>query len=122
MEKDKHKVYGIPVKDYWHKAETEMVKGMQAVLKNAEDLDQETAAVYITEYCNRVQTQAFDDAGKLLNDVKWYMSRNSNTMKNGRNPETHEIIDELTEIDPMKVDLDASVYGIIPETPEPTRE
>ena len=99
-----------------------MVKGMQAVLKNAEDLDQETAAVYITEYCNRVQTQAFDDAGKLLNDVKWYMSRNSNTMKNGRNPETHEIIDELTEIDPMKVDLDASVYGIIPETPEPTRE
>ena len=122
VEKDKHKVYGIPVKDYWHKAEAEMVKGMQAVLKNAEDLDQETAAVYITEYCNRVQTQAFDDAGKLLNDVKWYMSRNSNTMKNGRNPETHEIIDELTEIDPMKVDLDASVYGIIPETPEPTRE
>ena len=30
-----------------------------------------------------------DEAGALLNDVRWYMSRNSNTMKNGRNPETH---------------------------------
>ena len=47
------------------------------------------------------------------------MSRNSNTMKNGRNPETHEIIDELKEIDPMEVKLDASVYGVIPQTPEP---
>ncbi len=34
------------------------------------------------------------------------------------NPETHEILDELKVIDPMKVDLDASGYGIIPETPE----
>ncbi len=83
---------------------------------------QETAGMYITEYCNRVQTQAFDDAGALLNDVRWYMSRNSNTLKNGRNPETHEILDELKEIDPMEVKLDASVYGVIPQAPEPIQE
>ena len=63
-----------------------------------------------------------DEAGALLNDVRWYMSRNSNTMKNGRNPETHEIIDELKEIDPMEVKLDASVYGVIPQAPEPIQE
>ena len=63
-----------------------------------------------------------DEAGALLNDVRWYMSRNSNTMKNGRNPETHEILDELKEIDPMEVKLDASVYGVIPQTPEPIQE
>ncbi len=95
-----------------------MVKGMRTVLGNAESLDQETASQYITDYCNMVQAQAFDDAGELLNDVIWYMSYNSNTMKNGRNPETHEILDELRVIDPMKVDLDASGYGIIPEIPE----
>lgn len=122
VEKDKYKVYGIPVRDYWHKAESEMVKGMQTVLSNAKGLDQEAAGMYITEYCNRVQTQAFDDAGALLNDVRWYMSRNSNTMKNGRNPETHEILDELKEIDPMEVKLDASVYGVIPQTPDTIQE
>ena len=63
-----------------------------------------------------------DEAGALLNDVRWYMSRNSNTMKNGRNPETHEILDELKEIDPMEVKLDASVYGVIPQAPEPIQE
>ena len=63
-----------------------------------------------------------DEAGALLNDVRWYMSRNSNTMKNGRNPETHEILDELNEIDPMEVKLDASVYGVIPQAPEPIQE
>ena len=63
-----------------------------------------------------------DEAGALLNDVRWYMSRNSNTMNNGRNPETHEILDELKEIDPMEVKLDASVYGVIPQAPEPIQE
>ena len=42
-----------------------------------------------------MQEQAFADAGQLLNDVRWYHSQNSNTMKNGRNPETHEVLDEL---------------------------
>lgn len=119
--KNTYEIYGIPVRDYWHEAETEMVKGMQTVLTGAGDLDPETAARYITEYCNQVQTQAFNDAGELLNDVRWYMSHNSNTMKNGRNPETHEIIDELRKVDPMKLDLDASAYGMIPEVPEPAQ-
>ena len=50
------------------------------------------------------------------------MSSNSNTMKNGRNPETGEIIDELKEIDPLVVNLDSSVYKGVPEIPEPKKE
>ncbi len=118
VEKNTYKTYGIPVRDYWHEAETEIVKGMQAVLNNARELDREAAGLYITEYCSRVQAQAYEDAGDLLNGVRWYMSHNSNTLKNGRNPETHEILDELKEIDPMEVNLDASVYGVLPELPE----
>ncbi len=112
VEKDAYKIYGEPVRAYWHKAETLMAKNMQAVLKAAEsETNTKTAKQYITDYCNSVQEQAFDDAGQLLNDVRWYMSQNSNTMKNGRNPETHEVIDELKEIDPLTVKLDASSYG-----------
>ncbi len=116
VEKDAYKIYGEPVRAYWHQAETLMTESMQTVLKNAASLEDGAAAKrYITEYCNSVQTQAFDDAGQLLNDVRWYMSKNSNTMKNGRNPETHEVIDELKQVDPMAVTLDASAYGKLPE-------
>ena len=72
--------------------------------------DREAAARYITDYCNAVQEQAFLDAGQLLNDVRWYMSKNSNTMKNGRNPETHEVLDELKPIDPLTIRLNPAVY------------
>lgn len=48
------------------------------------------------------------------NDVRWYRSHNSNTMKNGRKPETHEVIDELKRVDPLTVTLDPSVYDYVP--------
>ncbi len=119
VEKDAYKIYGEPVRAYWHQAELLMTESMQSVLKEAASLSDTAAAKqYITDYCNSVQEQAFDDAGQLLNDVRWYMSKNSNTMKNGRNPETHEVIDEIKQIDPLNVTLDASSYGNLPEIPK----
>ena len=117
VEQNAYKIYGQPVRTYWHEAEAGMTAGMNTVLKNASGMDHETAARYLTDYCNAMQNQAFSDAGQLLNDVRWYMSKNSNTMKNGRNPETNEVIDELKEIDPLIVRLDAGAYRTIPETP-----
>ena len=110
-----YKTCGEPVRAYWHEAEEDMTSGMAAVLENAATLDDEDAArSYITDYCNAMQEQAFSDAGSLLNSVRWYMSKNSNTMKNGRNPETGEVLDELKEVAPLEVTLDASAYGEIP--------
>lgn len=123
VEKSAYKIYGQPVRAYWHEAELYMTESMKQVLTNASTIeDKETAYQYITDYCNKMQNQAFDDAGQLLNQVRWYMSSNSNTMKNGRNPETGEIIDELKEIDPLVVNLDSSVYKGVPEIPEPKKE
>ena len=112
-----YKTYGLPVRAYWHEAETAMTKGVATVLENAASMESAQAKQYITEYCNRVQQQAFDDAGELLNDVKLYMSSNSNTMKNGRNPETGEILDVNRVLEPLDVSLDSSAYYAIPDIP-----
>ena len=112
VEKNAYAIYGQPVRAYWYAAETEMIGAMRTVMQNAASMP--NPKQYITDYCNAVQTRAFEDAGQLLNNVRWYMSKNCNTMKNGRNPETHEVIDELKPIDPLKVELDASAYGVIP--------
>ena len=112
VEKSAYRTYGEPVRAYWHAAETAMIKAMGAVMQNAASIP--NPKQYITDYCNAVQNKAFADAGQMLNDVRWYMNMNSNTMKNGRNPETHEVIDELKPIDPLKVTLDTSAYGVIP--------
>ena len=119
VEKDACQVYGQPVRAYWREAESIMAEGMKEVLETAAGLDsREASAAYITDYCNRMQTQAFEDAGVLLNDVIWYMSQNSNTMKNGRDPETGAILDELRVLDPLKVTLDAGNYRYTPAIPE----
>ena len=34
-------------------------------------------------------------------------------MKNGRNPETHDVLDERKVIPPMKIGLDANVWQAI---------
>jgi len=116
VEASAYQIYGVPVRNYWHEAETGMIRGMGEVLRMASEMsDEADRAQFITDYCNRMQEQAFLDAGELLNDVKWYMSKNSNTMKHGTNPETHEVLDELRSVDPLAVDLDPSVYQHIPE-------
>ena len=50
----------------------------------------------------------------LLNGVMWYMAKNSNTLKNDRDPKTHEVLDTLRVIPPMEVTLDSSAYGVVP--------
>ena len=115
VDSSNYKVYGLPVREYWHQAELNMTSTLSQVLKTASKMSDSDAKEYITSYCNLAQQQAFDDAGALLNDVILYMSQNSNTMKNGRNPETGEAYDDVKEIEPLKVSLDASKYNTIPD-------
>ena len=119
VEKNAYKIYGEPVRAYWHEAETGMIRGMREFLYLASQTDfAETGYQIVTDYCNKMQEQAFADAGTLLNEVRWYMSKNSNTMKNGRNPETHDVIDELKPVEPLKISIDGSVYQTLPERTE----
>ena len=117
VEKTSRDTYGVPVRQYWRQAETDMIAGMSAVLSGAREANPETAATYITDYCCALQEQAFADAQALLNDVMWAMAKNSNTMKNGRNPETHEVLDELKPVPPMTVTLDGAAYAAVPPLP-----
>ena len=110
VEKNAQQAYGLPVRQYWHQAETDMIAGMASLLGSAASEDPESAAKRITAYCCSLQEQAFSDAQSLLNDVRWNMAKNSNTLRNGINPETHEILDELKTIQPIKVSPDVSVY------------
>ena len=57
----------------------------------------------------------FKDAKVMLNEVRWAMSANSNTMKMGMNPETHEIYKTERVLDPIRVELDVSPYGGLAE-------
>ena len=108
------RVYGAPVHAYWKEAETNMIEAMAQVLSQAAEADRDTAEALVTAYCTQVQEQAFSDAKSLFNDVLWYQSKNSNTMKFGINPETHEVLDSPRVYDPLTVSLDASVYAEIP--------
>ena len=116
VEPSNYQTYGKPVRDYWAKAEQGMFAGMpQALAKASQQRDIKAISAYLTDYCNTMQNQAFSDAKALLNDVMWTQSENSNTMKLGRNPETHEILDTERVLPPMEVDLDASVYAEVPD-------
>ena len=112
VERSDYKVYGEPVRAYWQEAETRMAEAADQVLRDAAAMtDREAACLYITDWCVAMQEKAFSDAGELLNAVRWYKSQNSNTMKNGRNPETHEVLDELKEVPPLTVTLDPAAYS-----------
>ena len=115
VEKDEYKVYGAPVRSYWEKAEESMTERMEDVLAEAAKMEPAEAAAYIESYCTSVQDKSFSDMRKLYNDVIWYHGENGNTLKNGKNPETDEVYDELRPIDPMKVDLDATAYSEAPK-------
>ena len=95
--------YGAPVRDFWRQAEADMIDGMQKVLNEGTDAE-------IEEYCRRVQQQAFEDGKVLLNQVNWTMGANANTMKNGRDPETGEVLDTLIELPPMEVEPVGDAY------------
>lgn len=61
--------------------------------------------------CAGLQEKAFEDAKELLNQVRWTMSFNSNTMKLGKNPETGEYLTTERVLSPVTVTLDGSAYG-----------
>ena len=119
------KEYLAPVRAYWHEAELRMTESMAGIMSSLPD-DGEKAARILTDCCCDLQEKAFEDAGKLLNDVRWYVSRNSNSLKNGRNPETHEVLDELKPITPLSVTLNPAAYTFLPfadvAADDPSRE
>jgi hypothetical protein len=115
VEKADAPIYGLPVRAYWHQAETGMTAGIAEVLQAAAAMeDREAARQLITHFCNTLQEQAFSDAGKLLNAVRFYKSQNSNTMKNSRNPDTSEVLDELKSVRPLELSLDPEAYFRVP--------
>ena len=112
---DNYKIYGKPVQEYWYKAESNMFTGMSKVLAQAAKMKNNDArAIYITSYCNDMQTQSFEDGKLILNDVVWTQNENSNTFKIERNPETHQMTGKQVVIPPMEVKLNASEYKNVP--------
>lgn len=113
-----YKVYGEPVQDYWQEAESNMFDGMSKVLAQAAKIkDNDTRASYITSYCNNMQNQAFKDGKQILNDLVWEQSKNSNSFKIKRNPETHQMTGDIVVIPLMEVKFDASNYKNVPALP-----
>lgn len=114
---ENHKIYGEPVQEYWQKAEANMFAGMSKVLKEAAKIkDKDTRANYLTSYCNDMQTKAFKDGKQILNNVTWMQSKNSNTFKIERNPETLQMTGDPVVIPPIELKLDASKYKYVPES------
>ena len=116
---DNYKVYGEPVKGFWKEAESNMFDGMSEVLKKAAEIEDKTEREeYITSYCNKMQTQAFEDAKQILRTVTWEQNKNSNTFKIKRNPETHQLTGEKVVYPQIKIGLNASSYIDVPEVSE----
>ena len=108
-----YKTYGIPVRKYWHTAEKHMIDAMAAELETVNELlksDPAKAQRKMTVFCSKLQEKAFEDGKALLNEVRWAMSANSNTMKMGMNPETDELYTTERVLDPIKVELDVTPY------------
>ena len=113
-----YRVYGNPVREYWSNAEENMIKGMKEVLLKASEIrktSEDDASKYVTDYCNGLQDKAFSDAKELLKTVIWWQCRYANTMKVGKNPETHEATDEIIVHDPIEITMDGSYYAEVPE-------
>lgn len=109
-----YKTYGVPVRAYWHEAEKRMIESMKAEIEKDNELlktDPAKAQRQMTEFCSKLQEKAFEDGKALLNEVRWAMSANSNTMKMGMNPETDELYTTERVLDPIRVELDVSPYG-----------
>ena len=112
------RVYGAPVRTYWHNAEKRMIEGMKAETEAVSELlksDPAKAQIRMTGYCSALQENAFGDGKALLNKVRWAMSANSNTMKMGINPETDELYTTERVLDPIRIDMDVSPYGSLAE-------
>jgi len=108
-----YKTYGVPVRKYWHTAEKHMIDAMATELEAVNELlksDPAKAQRRMTVFCSGLQEKAFADGKALLNEVRWAMSANSNTMKMGMNPETDELYTTERVLTPIKVELDVTPY------------
>ena len=86
---------------------------MKAELEAVNELlksDPAKAQRQMTVFCSGLQEKAFADGKALLNEVRWAMSANSNTMKMGMNPETDELLTTERVLTPIKVELDVAPY------------
>ena len=73
---------------------------MSNVVSNAEKMDKDTRANYLTSCCNDMQTKAFHDAKQILHEVT--------SAQNENNTAGH----------PMELKLNASKYRDVPPAPE----
>ena len=108
------RVYGAPVRAYWHDVETRMVEAMGTALEVAADHhdgDRDAVRAYLTKLCASLQDHAFDDEKQLYNEVLEALTLNTNALKLGRNPETHEYLSTERVLDPIEVKLDAAAYS-----------
>ena len=100
MGPDQYKDYGRPVQAYWNQSESHMFTAMGDVLSNAEKMNGDDRANYLTSYCNDMQTKAFQDGKQILHEVI--------SAQNGNNTAGHPIV----------LKLNASKYGDVPSVPE----
>ena len=100
MGPDHYKDYGRPVQAYWNQSESHMFAEMSNVVSNAEKMDKDTRANYLTSCCNDMQTKAFHDAKQILHEVT--------SAQNENNTAGH----------PMELKLNASKYRDVPPAPE----
>ncbi len=111
MEPGDYEIYGKSVKAYWYEAESNMFAGMSKVIEQAEKIEDKNARTnYITSYCNYMQTMAFNDGKKILNEVAWTQSRYSDSYKLDGDG-------DVIVIPPMEIKLNASKYKYVPDVP-----
>ena len=77
-----------------------MFAAMNNVLSNAEKMNGDARANYLTSSCNDMQTKAFQDGKQILHDVI--------SAQNGNNAAGHQ----------MELKLNASKYSDVPPAPE----
>ena len=100
MGPDHYKDYGRPVQAYWNQSQSNMFAAMSDVLSNAEKMDNDARANYLTSCCNDMQTKAFHDGNLIFHKVI--------SLQNGNN----------TSGQPMEIKLNASKYSDVPPVPE----
>ena len=95
-----YKDYGRPVQAYWNESEGHMFTAMGDVLSNAEKMNDEDRADYLTSYCNDMQTKAFEDGKQILHEVA--------SAQNVNNTTGHQ----------LELKLNASQYSDVPPVPD----
>lgn len=105
--------YAKPIQEYWADAEANMTASYAKMLgENAKlyPTNPNKAVKAITQYCNEAQETAFADQKEILNLLRFKMCSDSNSMKVGRNPETHEVLTEKKKLEKLEIDLSAEKY------------